>query len=200
MQQEIDTVSDDLERERAAAQEINDRLATLHQDLESGKTHLMNCVAQEARYKNIYQNATNNKENLKRRLKRIHEEEAEAEKKVALLQGTADKAENTLQTVKTELADLNETIQSVQQQLKEKSESLGRQVKSVQTLDLEQKEIRSRYTTLKKMQENFEWYKDGVQAIMKKATRDPIEDTDIGDTVRGKFTACYPIPGFSAIV
>jgi chromosome segregation protein len=182
VQQEIDTVSDDLEQERTAAQEITGRLAALNQDLESGKTRLMNCVTQEARYKNTYQNATNNKENLKRRLKRIHEEEAQAEKKIALLQGTADKVESTLQTVKTELADLNETIQSVQQQLKEKSESLGRQVKSVQTLELEQKEIRSRYTTLKKMQENFEWYKDGVQAIMKKATRDPIKDTGDGDT------------------
>ena len=141
----------------------------------------MNCVAQEARYKNIYQNAANNKENLIRRLKRINEEEATAEKKAALLQNTSDKAEITLRTYQTELADLNETIQSVQQELKEKSDALGQQVKSVQTLELEQKEVRSRHTTLKKMQENFEWYKDGVQAIMKKATRQSTDNTDDAD-------------------
>jgi len=180
--QEIYTVSGDLERERTAVQEVNDRLAALNQDLESGKTHLMNCVTQEARYKNIHQNVTSNKENLQRRLKRIHEEEAEAGKTVTRLQREEDKAKNTLQTYKNELADLNETIQSVQQQLKEKSGSLGRQVKSVQTLELDLKEVRSRYTTLKKMQEDYGWYKDGVKAIMKKATPNPIEDGEESDT------------------
>ena len=40
---------------------------------ENQKNSLMKLVAEEARYKNIYQTATNTKESLKRRLKRIDE-------------------------------------------------------------------------------------------------------------------------------
>ena len=41
------------------------------------------------------------------------------------------------------------------------------QVKRVQTLDLERSNARSKLSTLKKMEENFEWYRDGVRAVMK---------------------------------
>jgi chromosome segregation protein len=48
---------------------------------------------------------------------------------------------------------------------------LGKQVKHVQTLVLESNKAKSTYTTLKKMEDNFEWYKDGVRAVMKKVGR-----------------------------
>jgi chromosome segregation protein len=35
-------------------------------------------------------------------------------------------------------------------------------------MELERNQARSMYATLKKMEGNFEWYKDGVRAIMKK--------------------------------
>ena len=49
----------------------------------------------------------------------------------------------------------------------EKREILARRVKQVQTLELERSTARSKFSTLKKMEENFEWYRDGVKAIMK---------------------------------
>ena len=42
----------------------------------------MDLVAQEARYKNIYQTASNTKDNLKRRMKRADEEAALAQNQV----------------------------------------------------------------------------------------------------------------------
>ena len=60
-----------------------------------------------------------------------------------------------------------ERIDIIKEQLGEKNKSLGKQVKHVQTLELERNKAGSTYTTLKKMEDNFEWYKDGVRAIMK---------------------------------
>ena len=50
--------------------QLRERLDSLNRDLESGKSKLMEMVAEEARTKNTHQNAANNRENLKRRLQR----------------------------------------------------------------------------------------------------------------------------------
>ena len=57
-------------REQAAAAEIKTRIEDLNADLETSKTALMDRLTEEARYRNIFQNAANNKESLQRRLKR----------------------------------------------------------------------------------------------------------------------------------
>ena len=44
------------------------------------------------------------------------------------------------------------------------------QVKRAQTLELERNTAKSQYNTLKKMEDNFEWYRDGVKAIMRART------------------------------
>ena len=67
---EINALRENLEKERSAAHQVGEQLSHLNQELESHKARLMDLVAQEAQYKNIYQNASNNKENLQRRLKR----------------------------------------------------------------------------------------------------------------------------------
>ena len=44
--------------------------------------------------------------------------------------------------------------------------ALGGQVKTVQTLELRHTELNSRFNGLKKMADNYEWYRDGVKTIM----------------------------------
>jgi len=61
----------------------------------------------------------------------------------------------------------NETIRGTRNQLDEKSTALARQVKLAQTLELERNTAKSQYSALKKMEDNFEWYRDGVKAIMR---------------------------------
>ncbi len=164
--QTLDAERERLKKEQSASQEISDRLAGLNRELERAKTHLMDCVAEEAKYKNTYQNATVSKENLQRRLKRNAEEAVSARKKVESLEEAALNARNALAAFQKEMETLNKRIDVLQSELKEKSQALGEQVKSVQSMALEKKERHSAYTTLKRMQENFEWYKDGVKAVM----------------------------------
>lgn len=168
----IETVRAAIQRERSAAQNIKDQLSVLNQELETCKADLMDLVAREAQYKNIYQNASRNKESLKRRLKIIDEEEASTHQKVEKLRKKKITAQENFDSYKKEIYELNERVTRVKTQLQEKSKSLAEQVKRVQTVDLERNQAKSSYTALKKMEDNFEWYKDGVQAVMKKNRAD----------------------------
>ncbi|MFV9645103.1 MAG: chromosome segregation protein SMC [Desulfobacterales bacterium] len=167
LKEEIKNVTYSLGLKRSALQESRDKLSELSEKIEAYKTTLMEMVAREARYKNIYQNAENNKESLKRRLKRTREEEAAASKKVMSTQNLESKAKSRLNSLIVEVGEINRRIDALQEQLANKNNLLGKQVKLVQTLDLERNKARSQYLTLKKMEDNFEWYKDGVRAIMK---------------------------------
>ena len=164
----IETVRLTIDGERSASQNIKDRVAVLNQELETCKADLMDLVAREAQYKNIYQNASRNKEGLKRRLKIIDEEEVSTNQKVKRLREKKGTAQEKFDSYKKEIIDLNDRLNRVKKQLEEKSKSLAEHVKRIQTLDLEKNQARSSYAALKKMEDNFEWYKDGVRAIMKK--------------------------------
>lgn len=177
---EIKAVSSTLDQERSTSQDIEDQLSVLNQELETCKINLMDLIAREAQYKNICQNATTNKESLKRRLKMIAKEEAATNRKVSDLRNKEAKAEKQLASYKSEIDDLNERIDIIKEQLGKKSKSLGKQVKHAQTLELERNQARSTYTTLKKMEGDFAWYKDGVRAIMKERAHYGDQDSDNG--------------------
>lgn len=164
--EEINLVRDHLEKKRSADQKISDQFTQLNQELDSHKTQLMDLVAQEAQYKNIYQNAANNKESLQRRLKHAEEEEALAQKRIAEIQKKEAEIKSHLSSTKQEIANLDHRITTIREQLEEKTKVLSRQVKLAQALELERNTIRSNLNTLQKMEDNFEWYKDGVRAIM----------------------------------
>ncbi|MBU0988253.1 MAG: AAA family ATPase, partial [Proteobacteria bacterium] len=178
-----------LEQEQSASQTVKDRLAILNQELETCKAHVMDLVAKEAQYKNFYQNATNNKQSLKRRLNRIAEEEVKTKTAVSELQQTSAKTEADYKNCKAEINALNQQIADIKNRLEIKNNSLAQQVKQVQILELERNKAKSTYAALKKMDDNFEWYKDGVRSIMKKArsesgkdpagTIDPAQNEDI---------------------
>ncbi len=185
-----------MEKERSASREISDRLAALNKELEHAKTHLLKCVAEEAKFKNTYQNAVSNKENLQRRLKRNREEAASAGKKVQSLETASSDAQKRLESIQKEIETLNKQIASTQSELKKQSETLGKQVKFVQGLEFERKERHSAYATLKRMQDNFEWYKDGVKAIMKRHA-DESRDQETG-VVGLMADVIEPDPAFAA--
>ncbi len=167
LQEEIASIRNLLHRGQEEAAEINARQENLSAELETSKTALMDRMAEEARYKNIFQNAANNKENLQRRLRRTAEEAVAARQKVEQFRKTKSAAEENLAQLTQQAVALKEKLDRVRKLSDEKRETLGRQVKQTQSLELERNTAKSKYTTLKKMEENFEWYRDGVKAIMK---------------------------------
>jgi chromosome segregation protein len=185
LQQESQDVKLAMEKERKASDHLRTHLGTLRKHLDDSKSKLMDLVAQEARYKNIYQTATSNQENLKRRLKRKDEEELLARKQVRSCEHGAKEAKAELEELHQELADLEEQIETVKKNLDEKSQALGQQVKTVQQLEYERNQVGSKYAALKKMEDNFEWYRDGVKALLK-AQRKAIEDPGDGSAANAE--------------
>ena len=167
LNEEIKNLRSILDQEAFAAQASQDRLSQLNQEIENYKTSLMDLVAREARYKNIYQTSSTNKENLKRQLNQIDKDEQIAGQKEIALIKEETKAKKRMDSAIKEQADLIRQTDILGEQLLEKTDQLGHQVKSVQAMEFKHNQARSRYSTLKKMEENFEWYRDGVRAIMK---------------------------------
>ena len=158
-----------LDRERSAQERLDAELAGMNQTLEAAKSQLLDLMARESQYRNVHQNASSNRENLKRRLKRIDEEEALSHQKIGQAQERERQARAQIEAVKAEIESLSGRITDTRQRLDEKSKALGAQVKQIQGLELERTTVRSKHATLKKMEDNFEWYKDGVRAVMQHA-------------------------------
>jgi len=164
---EIEQLRSEINEQRSQAQEFQAKLNNLNEQLEKSKNSHMQLVADQARYKSIYQNATTNKENLARRLKRIDEEVALAANKVAeLTQAHAD-ADKQWAIIKGEIEQHQVRIDELKARLGDKSNQLGESVKLAHTLDLERNKARSQLSTLKKMAANFDWYRGGVKAVMR---------------------------------
>ncbi len=165
-QQQVDAVKRQRTQEENTGQEVIQQLSNLKQSLEARKKELFELSGKEAQYQNVYQHATNTKESLKRRLRQADEQEALAQGKLAGLATQVKDAKGALSDIQTQIAASTGTIATAEGHLKETRDQLGQQVKLYHTLELERKTLHSRYVTLKKMEDNFEWYRDGVKAIM----------------------------------
>ena len=164
---EIATARTRIHQERASGETITEKLATLNKDLETNKARLMDLITREAQYKNIYQTTINNKESLQKRLAKVDEDLEGAQKEIHRTRRLEAKAREQLETIKQEISDLEDQVATTTRQLEQKNGSLSQQVKLTQTLELERNTVKSNLNTLKKMEDNFEWYRDGVKAIMK---------------------------------
>lgn len=169
LREAIAAVRSRAEQARAVEERLNAELAALTQESERAKARLMNLMAQEAQHRNRHQSAATNRDSLTRRLKRADEEEALARQRMAEAQEREARAQARSAALKAELEELAARQAEVRGRLEEKSRALAAQVKLAQRLDLERNTARSKFTALKKMEENFDWYKDGVKAVMKRA-------------------------------
>jgi len=158
-----------LEQERSTQERLTAALGEMNHKLEAAKSHLLDLMSRESQYRNVHQNASTNRDSLKRRLKRADEEEAQTRRKIEEAQEREGRAQGRLATVKADIEALGGRIAGTRGRLDEKSRALGALVKQVQGLELERSTVRSKYSTLKKMEDNFDWYKDGVKAVMKHA-------------------------------
>jgi chromosome segregation protein len=187
LQGQIEKIKTTIDDEKSDTTALRERMDSLNRDLESGKSELMEMVAEEARVKNTHQNAANNRENLKRRLQRTDEEVLLAEKSVRECSGRREAADADLRRLKNEIRELDAQIASLKQALDAAIAALSARVKTAQTLEMERNKTRSNLATLKKMEANLDWYKDGVKAVLNAARRDspPSGDTALPSGIVG---------------
>ena len=166
---EVHTLRNQLAEKRSQSAEIDGRVGALKTELDQNKTNLMDLVSKEAQYNNIYQHAASNKDNLSRRIKRADEEEATSRKTIAAAEGKKSEIEAELGRIGAQIKKLEERAGTVRDRLEQTNQELAHQVKHVQSIEFEHNTVKSKIAALKKMEENFEWYRDGVRAVMKNA-------------------------------
>ena len=197
LQQEIEGVRTELESERAASREITASLETQQAALNTHKARLTDLIGQEARYRNIHQTAQNNRENLQRRIRKTEEEVILAQREVTESEKQERQASRAQKILKEEIQVQNNRIESLRTRLDVKSRELAGLLKHVQGLELERNKHHSRHASLKKMESNFEWYRDGVKALMKGLSPEKRRTRGIRGLVADIIA---PHPGYEAAV
>lgn len=179
LQHDIEKISETVKQEEPAERGLKDRLAEINQTLETKKAELMDLATRKAAYQNTLQNMSRNKTSLGRRLEHIKKEKGQSEAELARLQKELTKAIERLHALKIDLKEISESLYFSNDLLLKKREALGKQARKVQIMESEKHKIRSRHAALKKMDKNYEWYKEGVRAIMRALTSQDPEQTGI---------------------
>ncbi len=161
------------------SQELLRKLNSLKQELDGRKSELMKQTAEEARYHNICQNASENKEALVKRKQELRTDRISAARNATRLKNERAHIQASIDEVTEQIAELDENITVTGNKLAAKHKSLADQVKLVQSTDIERNRIKSKYTEIKKLDDNFEWYKDGVKSILKQMAEDESGHTGI---------------------
>ncbi len=157
----------DLNAQVMSTSGIREALGERQKKLDAQKKALMALMTQKAKFQSIFQNAAKNKENLRQQLQRVQKEEADIAKRIKTFEQTVAEAEVALAKITDAAESVQRRIDEAKQRLNGQIEILGNQIKLVNTLAGERSSVKSEYLALKKMDDNFEWYKDGVKAVMK---------------------------------
>lgn len=170
---EIETIKEKSAKEHASSKTLRLHLADFTKILDTAKIDLMKLVAEEARYKNMFLNASNNRETLGRRLKRIGDELMAGEK-AANASAKQELAERELhRQIKRDIQEVEHLIVSAKKRLDDASEQLAGQVKTAHSLEIDHNRNASRLSALKKMETNLDWYKDGVKSVLAASLAQP---------------------------
>jgi len=164
--EESDDIKKRIQEEESLSQEMRDELDKLNSRIETSKAGLMDLLAQEARFKNAQKNAEQNKASLDERFQKARAEEIQAKRRVTELTNKSKAAKETLEQLKERNAEIEMIIEDLRDKLDQKRHQLSQQIKKVQNMDISRSKVKSRYQTLKKMDENHEWFKGGIKAIM----------------------------------
>lgn len=195
-QERILSLKSEIDVEKQVTSDHKENLSEQTLIRDEKKERLMELSSQHARHQNIFQNAAVNSENLERRMNRIEKEMDQAGTDVSNL---ADKETDTralLENILSNLERLADETASCQSALKAKNADLSEKIKEGNRLDNERSKCNARLGMLKKMESGFEWYKDGVKAIMKNRT-DP---SDQGRILGIAAEIIEPVPGFEKAV
>ncbi|MEE4607420.1 MAG: chromosome segregation protein SMC [Desulfobacteraceae bacterium] len=180
------TVLDEaIETQRSTSEGLRRRQAETAGALSRANTEMMRLVGLEARYRNIQQTAASNRDQLQRRLRRLDEAVALAEAKVADLDKTQASHQAALEGARAAAAAADDAIVACHEDLEAHNRRLAEQVRRTRTLEIEHDKLRTRHGALKKMDDNLEWYRDGVRAVMQVKNDPGSPDNGFGEAVVG---------------
>jgi chromosome segregation protein len=179
LQQDIQKIEATLHQEAMAERALKEQSGKLTQDLEARKTQLINLASHKATYQNTLDNTSHLRANLSKRLDQVEREKVQTNSEFAQLTKEVAKTEDHHHTLKESFNMAGEALASLEKRLGENRQALNHQVREVQGVEVEQQKVRSRYGALKKMDENYEWFREGVRVIMREWKSRNLDEADI---------------------
>jgi chromosome segregation protein len=166
LQQDIQKTEETLNQEAVAERVLKERFEQLSQDLETKKGQLINLASRKATYQNTLENTSHLRANLSKRLDQVEKEKGQTEKELAEFTKEMANTEDHHQNLKKSFNETVKSLKSYEKRLGENRQALSHQVRKVQAAEVERQKVRSHYGALKKMDENYEWFRQGVRVIM----------------------------------
>jgi chromosome segregation protein len=179
LQQDIQKIEATLHQEAMAERALKEQSGKLTQDLEARKAQRINLASRKATYQNTLENTSHLRANLSKRLDQVEKEKGQTESELAELIKEVAKTEDHHQTLKESLNETGKSLESYEKRLGENRQALSHQVRKVQVAEVERQKVRSRYGALKKMDENYEWFRQGVRVIMREWKSRNLEELGI---------------------
>ncbi len=163
----IQSVKKQIRDQESASSNDKTNLDALKQQLAEQKKRQTELASDKARYQNTYHSAAAGRDHIKRRLRQVGSEKAETEKNIAELSETQILHQNRQKELQEIRDTLTDQINRCREQIKVESRKLDEQTREANELSNQRARLKSKLNVLNRMQANFEWYKDGVRAVMK---------------------------------
>ena len=151
----------------AALNAARGELSYVNQAVDGIRTRYTDLVAEETRCRNNLSNASRTKQEIARQIRQKSEESAQAEKKAAESRKKSESAREAVARLKAEIAENEAAITETEAGAEANRNELRETVKFANTLDLALQKMKSRLSTLKRMEANHEWYQEGVRHLLK---------------------------------
>lgn len=197
LEEKITELESEIENERHASAGIRKQRDQRTSQLENDKQQLMRLMTQQVRFQDIFTNTESTRKDIKQRLVQVKKEEKQAREKATELDRSEKDARHRLSSLQSSAEELNARISRAKALLEEKTGSLGRQVKKVNQLHNEKNQVKSKHAVLKKMNENYDWYKDGVKAVMRNRMVSGGNGEQAANGILGLAADCMePEPGY----
>lgn len=168
----IQAAEEDLESAVKRYNEVKKSLSAFEEELKNLNSTHMRLAGENAKYKNILINAKKREEDIVRRLKIVAEDVFTGQTKSQALQGKRNELYARKKEADDFLEEIRDDLKKISGKLDEKKMILEKHRDALKLLEIEHSRITSRHQTLAKMHERYEWFQDGVKAVMESRFND----------------------------
>ncbi|MFW5957905.1 MAG: chromosome segregation protein SMC [Desulfosalsimonas sp.] len=170
----VKRIQDRIKEQESASRDDRTKLDSLKKQLEERKKKHTELASRRAAYHNTYHSAAAGKDHVKRRLRQVESEKTETEKNIAELEKTHTQQQSRQKELQEIRGEQEGEINRCREALRVESRKLDEQIRAANDLTNQRSRLKSKLNVLNRMHANFEWYKDGVRAVMEdqKSNRD----------------------------
>lgn len=172
--------------------DVHIRIKRLRKEKKEIFGQISSLTAERARRNNLFQRLSVNITHASRRIEQLQAEIEEARASKTALEADADRSRQDQKDLEIEKKDLASKIAAVDADIGRLKTACEKERGRISSLLSERGQRLSELNVLKKMDENLEWYKEGVKAVIKRLQAENRKDGDMAPAVIGDIIEVEP--------